>query len=172
MVRVEVRGGRLDHHAGGRPGQRDPQRLGDRARDLVLDQEHVVDGAIEPLGPDVVAVGHVDQLRADPQAVAGLAHAAFEHGLNVEALADFADVDRRALELERRGPRHHRQALDARQRTDQLLRHAVAEVLLIRVVGEVGEREHGDRRQRVIGGVVSAIPLISARRSLSRSVTR
>ena len=61
----------------------------------------------------MVAVRDVDQLGADPQPVAGLAHAAFEDGLHVEPLADFADVDLRAFELEGRGARDDGKALDA-----------------------------------------------------------
>jgi hypothetical protein len=127
--------------------KRDAQRLGDRSRDLVLDHEHVVDVAIEALGPQVIAVGDVHQLRADAQAVAGLADAALEHRLHVQSLADLAHVDLRALELERRGPRHDRQPLDAGERADQLLGHPVAEILLVGIVGQVGEGQHGDRRQ-------------------------
>ena len=89
-----------------RPGQRSR----DRARQLVLHGEHVRQGPLVPLRPELVAVGHVDQLGRDPDPVAGLAHAAFEQGVHLEPLADLPGVDALALEGERRGPGRDPQA--------------------------------------------------------------
>ena len=55
------------------------QRLDDRLGDLVLQREDVVEVAVVALGPDVAAGRAVDELRGDAHAVAGFAHAAFEH---------------------------------------------------------------------------------------------
>ena len=52
--------------------------------DLVLDGEDVGEVAVVALCPDVVAGRRVDKLRGDAQALAGLAHAAFEHVAHAE----------------------------------------------------------------------------------------
>src|SRR5208282_604389 len=68
-------------------------------RDLVLDREDVVDRAVIPLGPDVRAVARVDQLRGHANAVASLAHAAFENVTSAEFPRHFAKLEFRAITL-------------------------------------------------------------------------
>src|SRR3954447_7055593 len=46
---------------------------------LILDGEDVGEIAIVPVGPQMATRGRIDQLGCDADAVAGLAHAAFEH---------------------------------------------------------------------------------------------
>ena len=36
-------------------------------------------------------IGHIDELSGDPQFVAGFAHAAFQHRVHVQLLADFTE---------------------------------------------------------------------------------
>ena len=55
--------------------ERDAQRLGDLARDLVLHLEHVGHLAVVALGPEREVGLRVDELRRDAQAVAGAAQA-------------------------------------------------------------------------------------------------
>ena len=119
--------------ASGRLADRQPrrQRLGDGSGDLVLHREHVGQLAIVALRPQVAAVGGVDQLRRDPDPIAGLAHAAFEHVRDAERLRDPPDVDVLALERERGGARDHLQVGHLRQRVDDLFRQPVAEVILL-----------------------------------------
>ena len=59
--------------------QRDAQRLGDLARDLVLQLEDVLHLAVVALGPDREIRLRVDQLRVDAQPRARAAQAAGEH---------------------------------------------------------------------------------------------
>ena len=56
--------------------ERDPERLGDLPRDLVLDFEHVLQLAVIPLDPEREVGVRVDELRADPQPVARAAQPA------------------------------------------------------------------------------------------------
>ena len=128
------------------------QGVGDRARDLVLDLEDVFHLAVVALRPEMVAVGHVDQLRADPDPLAGLAHAPFEHALNVERAADPPDVFVLPLEREGGGAGSDAEGLDLGQRVDDLFRHAVAEILVFLFGGEVTEGEHRDRFSRGASG--------------------
>ena len=49
------------------------------ADDLILNREDVRHFAVVALGPEMVSVGGLDQLRGDADAVTGAAHAAFQH---------------------------------------------------------------------------------------------
>ncbi len=80
--------------------QRDLQGVGDRAGDVLLDGEHVVEFAVEGAGPELKAVRRLDQLGGDAQAVAGLAHAALQHMGHPQLLADQLQVGGLALEGE------------------------------------------------------------------------
>ena len=93
--------------------ERDLQLLDDRQRELVLDGEDVPGVAVEPLRPQVEAVGHADQLRRDAQPAARGTHAALEHGVDVQDPADLADVEPLVLERERRRAGDDPQPLDA-----------------------------------------------------------
>ncbi len=77
------------------------ERRDDGSGDLVLNREDVLHLAVVALGPEVVPVGDVDQLRRHAQTVARLPHAAFEDGLDVQSLPDGPNVRRGALELKR-----------------------------------------------------------------------
>ena len=76
---------------------------GDPLGDVILEVEEVVDDAVVAVGPEMRAGNGVDELRRDADAVAGLAHAPFEHVAHAEGAGDLADVDRR-------GPCRHRRS--------------------------------------------------------------
>lgn len=57
------------------------QRLGYLDRDLFLDGDDVVEGAVVSLRPKMKAVRRADELRRDAQPVAAAAHGAFKHML-------------------------------------------------------------------------------------------
>ena len=126
--------------------QRHRQRRGDRLGDLLLDGEDVVQLAVERAGPELEAGAAVHQPRRDPQPVLGLAHAPLEQRADAQPPRDLAAVDRRAAEAERGAARGDAQPGDAPERGDDLLGHAVAEVLLVARLAEVLERQHGERR--------------------------
>jgi hypothetical protein len=141
-IRLQVVGGRLHQHCLLFPEQLDPKRVSDGARDLVLNGEHVLRVPIVGVGPEQVPVGHIDQLRREPEPPAGAADAALEHGADLEPLADRPDVFELALERKDRCSRYHVQPADLRQRVDQLVGHAIGEVLVVRVGAQVGKGEH------------------------------
>src|SRR3982074_2114363 len=114
--------------------------------DWVLQIEHSGKWPIEPVGPEVSAGLALDELTADPHALAGLAHAAFQDVADAKFAADPPDVDHLALVGEGRIAGYHEQRLEARQRRYDVLDHAVGEVLLLRITAYVLERQHGDRR--------------------------
>ena len=127
--------------------KRDLQPLDNRARDLVLHVEDVFELAVVPLGPQLIAVRRVDELRGDAHARARLAHAALEHVPHLQALRDLADLDRLALERERGRARGDVKSFDLGQRVDDLFGEAVAEVLVLGIGAHVRERQDGDGRR-------------------------
>ncbi len=145
VVGLDVAGRHLLHRPPLLGAERDAQRLDDRLGDLVLNGEDVLHRAVVAVRPEAVAVGDVDQLGGDAELVAGFPNAALENRLHVQRLAHLLDVDRRALELERRRAGRDAQVLDAPEAVDQLLGDPLAEVVLVLLGAHVGERQHGDR---------------------------
>jgi hypothetical protein len=86
------------------------QRVDVVGRDLVLDLEHVLHLAVVALGPDLIAVGRVVELRGDAEVLACGADAAFQHRLHLQRLADPPHVTGLALELKGREASGHAQA--------------------------------------------------------------
>ena len=149
LVRLHVLGVRADERLGRIVQQFHPELVDHAARDLVLHGEDVVELAVVPFRPELVAAGGVDELCGDTEARAGGAHAALEHGGDTELATDFADVTRVPLELEGQSARGNPHALERGERGDQLLGHALAEVVLVLARAEVAERQHGNRRQQL-----------------------
>ncbi|OFW47357.1 MAG: hypothetical protein A3J29_23325 [Acidobacteria bacterium RIFCSPLOWO2_12_FULL_67_14b] len=132
-----------------RPGQRGRERAGDGGGDLVLHAEQIDQLAIVALRPERAAVRCPDQLRADADAAARFAHAAFEDRADAKRAGDAAHVRRLALEREGGCARDHLEALDPGQRVDDLLGEPVAEVLTVFRWRHVGKRQHRDRDRRL-----------------------
>ena len=63
----------------------------------------------------------------------------------MQCIRDFVNRDLLTLEVEGRRARDHPQVGTARQVIDQLLRQAIREVLLIVLLADVHEGQHGDR---------------------------
>src|ERR1700722_2691636 len=86
----------------------------------------------------------VNKLRRDADLVRLLADAAFERIVDVQVMADLADVDRLAFVDEGRVARGHREIGKARQHADDVLAHPVAEVAEALVGAQIVERQDGD----------------------------
>src|SRR5262249_3632819 len=88
----------------------------------------------------------IDELPGDAHARSRLAHAAFEDVTHPQLAPDLLHIDRLALIGERRVSGDYEQPADARETADDVLDHAISEVLLLRVAAQVGEGQPGDRR--------------------------
>jgi hypothetical protein len=128
--------------------QRHAQCRHNRSRDLLLDCEHIVHGAIERFSPELMASVGIDQPRGDTQPLASPSYAALEHVLDIELLGNGRRVSRRTLELERRGSRRDSEPRYLRQRVKNFLTHAVAKVVVVFSRTDVGKRQDGNRRQK------------------------
>src|SRR3954469_16659031 len=93
----------------------------------------------------MVARLRLDSLGSDPQLVARLSNASFNHQIRGKTLAHLTDVDGHALELEGRCARDHIQPWNMRQRINDFFRNSVAEVVLLWLRTHVYERQHGNR---------------------------
>jgi Asp-tRNA(Asn)/Glu-tRNA(Gln) amidotransferase A subunit family amidase len=72
----------------------------------------------------------------------------FEHIAYAKVAAELPHIDREALVAERRIAGDYEQRRAARQRRDDVLRYSIREEFLQRVVANVGERQHRERRLR------------------------
>ena len=128
-----------------RPLQLRRDRADDARGDLVLQLEDIVERAFETVRPEMRPGRGIDELPGDAHPVRGLAHAAFQHVAHAQLATDLLHVDRPALVGEARIARDDEQPANARQRRDDVLHHAVGEVLLLGVAAQVQERQHGNR---------------------------
>src|SRR4029077_4457468 len=71
-------------------------------------------------------------------------NASFQHMANAELPANLADVHVFVLESKGSGSGHHEKAVDVRERVDNLLSDAVAEVLLIFCLAQIEKRKDRD----------------------------
>ena len=124
---------------GDRRGERGRQCL----RDLILHGEDVGQIAIVALGPDVISRFTFDQLRSDPDPIAGLAHAAFEHIAHAELPADLFHVDRTALVSKGGVPGDDEQRGIMRKNGDHVFGNAVRHEFLLGVTTHVREGQNG-----------------------------
>ena len=118
-------------------------RGSDGGGDLGLDVEDVGELAVVGLGPEL-SPALVEELRRYAQLAARLAHAALQDVAHTEHRADALDPDGAVLERERGRAADHVQLTDARERVQDLLGDAVAEVAVVGIVADVGEGKHGD----------------------------
>src|SRR5260370_9618193 len=115
-----------------------------RARHFVLDREGVVQFAVVALGPTVDASCGIDELRRDTEATAAPLDAALQDVACVKLPPDLADIDRLALVLEGGIARDDRELGEPRHLGCDVLGHAIAEIVLLRVAAEIDEGQHRD----------------------------
>ena len=112
----------------------------------VLELEGLAHSALEAIGPKMRAAAGFDELRGDVQPLLAAAHAAFQDEAHPELPADLTDVDGPALVDERRVACDHLQPRAIGQSSDDLLGHAIGEVVRLGLAAHIGERKNGDRR--------------------------
>ena len=125
--------------------ERDVHLAGNRSRDLSLQHENVLQVTLEALPPQHLSRSALDQLGRDSHLSACANDGAFDERVDVQLLRDgrywFAD----ALVVHHGRARGHAKPADGGEIGDQLFRHAIGEVLLVRLAGQILERQHRDR---------------------------
>jgi hypothetical protein len=117
--------------------------LGDGPGHLSLQGQHVAQLAFIAPRPQVTVGGGVDQLRRDAHAAARAQDRTLHHGIHAELSGDLGHRFRGARVLHHRRPRDHAQGSDLRQVGDHGIGHAVHEIVLLGLSGEILERKHG-----------------------------
>ena len=117
-----------------------------RLAHTILQIEYVLDLALETFGPDVRRRRGVDELPGDADPRPRPAHAAFQHVTHAKLAADLLHVDGAALVGEGRVARDDEYVPVAGQAGDDVLHHAVGEIVLIGIRAHVLERQDRDRR--------------------------
>jgi len=102
------------------------QRLGNRARDVLLKSNGIAGGSIEARRPLMETVMRVDELHGDADMIIEVPDRSFEKVSRVEHLADLAHILISPLEGKCGGSRHDAQSRNLRQPVGQFLREAVA----------------------------------------------
>src|SRR6516164_2854380 len=75
-------------------------RTDDAARDLVLQFEDIVEGAVKAVGPDMRAARCVDELAGDAHAAAGFTYRTFEDVAHAQFARHLLNIDGPALVTE------------------------------------------------------------------------
>src|SRR5439155_1491438 len=121
------------------------QRSRNLLRQLALNLENVEQLAVVGLAPQLLRGPWIDQARNDPHPRPGPTDASFEDRRHAELLRDRGNPLARLLVLHSRRAADHLQRRYLGQRGDDVVSDPVAEVLILRVVAHVLERQHGDR---------------------------
>src|SRR5262249_13197238 len=124
---------------------------------LVLQIEDILDVAIEAIGPQMCPSFGIDQLAGYAEPVCRLADAAFEYITHPELAPHLLHVYRAAFVVKARIARDDDEGAHARKGRDDLLCHAISEILLFRIAAQIDERQDrdrglyiGDRRRRSV----------------------
>src|SRR5207253_498241 len=100
--------------------QRNLQPFRNRARDLVLNLEHILHLAVVTLRPQMVSVRRIHQLRRDAQTAVSSSYASLKNCSHVQPFTDNAQVDVLSFERKSRTSRNHVQLFNPRQGVDDL----------------------------------------------------
>ena len=98
----------------------------------------------------------IDQLHVDLYLVAEAPHAAFQDITDPKVVADLLHIDRFPFEAEGGAAGDHEAVGDAREVGGQILGDGVSEIFLLRIVGQIGKRQHDDRERRCVDRVPRA----------------
>ena len=121
-----------------------PDAGGHVPRYLSLHSQHVAQIELVRLCPEMAFRRHLNQVGRDADPLSGVEHGAFQNRLHLQLLRNLTQW-LRALPVADHGLiGEHLQGADLAQFGDQRLRHAIREVVLLGVAGEVLQWQYGD----------------------------
>ena len=97
----------------------------DHSGDLVLEFPWIRAGPVKTLGPNMLAIFCVNELRYDSKLVAVLADAAFDHVADAQFFSDLPDIDGPTLVSKGGTAGDNHQIREARERRNDVFGHAV-----------------------------------------------
>ena len=120
------------------------QRRYDALGDFVLHVEDRAHLAVVALRPKMSAGGRLDELRIDSHSLSHPAYASVENEAHIKSLGCLANVERLVFVNESRVAGDDQEIGVFRQPGDQIVGHAIGEVVLVAVAAQVVERQHRD----------------------------
>ena len=123
-----------------------------RARDIVLQLEHVLHLPLVAIRPRVSVGVAPYQLRRDADAVPLAEHGPFDERVDAQLACDRGHRQAAALVARRRRARYDAERPDAGETRGQRVREAFGEVVLLRPAGKVLEGQHGEGADRRSSG--------------------
>src|SRR5215472_3816902 len=100
--------------------------------DLILEVKNLFKRPVEAVGPQMRPVTRIDQLRRDAHSTSGFAHRALKNVADAEFATDLLHIYGLAFVSKTRIARDNKEPPNAAQRGNDLLDHAIGEVLLLR----------------------------------------
>ena len=146
------------HHVELRWGQAQSDLFRDRRAHLSLQPQEVGGRVIVGLRPHVFLIPHANQLGRDPQVGALGPNRTLEEVVDRELLADLGGRLRRPLVSQGAALDAQARGIDPRERCARLFGEAVGQVLALRIVPDVLERQHGERDPRTRCARTAAVP--------------
>ena len=119
---------------------------GDRARDLTLQREYITQVAVIALSPDQLFGRGINQLGRDANPLAGALNRTLHDIGDVQVLCDLPDRNTGALIARHGCARNDPKGFDTGERSDELLAHAIREIILVLPSGEISKKKHRERR--------------------------
>jgi hypothetical protein len=116
----------------------------DAPRDLFLNGEDILNGAVISIGPEVRSSGRLDELGCDPNPMTRPTHAALDDVTCAQHAADLAYVDVPSPKGKGGVPRNHKKLAEARQLGDNILCDPVTEIDLLGISAHVLKGQNGD----------------------------
>ena len=123
----------------------DVHLAGNRSRDFALQHENVVQVTLEALPPQDLARSALDQLGSNSHLAVHANDGAFDERVDAQLLRDRWYGFAGALVVHHGGARGHAEPANSGKIGDQLFRHALGEIFLVRLAGQIVERQHCDR---------------------------
>ena len=120
------------------------EALDNGLRHLVLNVKNVGHLAVVTLRPEIVAIGHADQLRRHADAIPCPAHTSFDNSRDTQHFAGLANIHLFAAEREGRHARRHPQTGHMSQRVNDFLSQAITEIFVFFIRAQIRKRQHGD----------------------------
>src|SRR5438105_350243 len=128
--------------------------------DFVLNGEDIGQITIKPLGPNMAAVLAPNELPSYPHTRSRLSHASFQDKSNAKLPTHLLHFHRLVFIGEGSVARDNKQSGNVGQISDDVLRNAITEILLLSVAAHVVKRQNGNRgslllhRHWILGGSV------------------
>ena len=121
-------------------------RKDDTFRDAVLKIEYLREFTIDPIRPDMISGGGLDELSRHADTVTRFTNTPLEHVADAEFAAHLSNVHRLILVCETRVSGNDKQPPNSTEGSDNVLDDSVGKILLLAITTHVCERQNSNGR--------------------------